>query len=335
MKALVRYQAGKGEPPYLAVRLRKNVKGALESTDAQLVDSLDASPSIVHLISPEDGPFLEKAREYGAKVVVSALYAEGEPSASYLGDKEEDGFRPVKPRALRMLRHADAVFVPGLKEKGVLVDSGIPSSKIEILSPGVNVSRFEGLDPVERDVFRQYFNIRDGEKVAVVFGDYENGKIFKTLEEIASNLLSFRLIFIGYEKHRAFMSSRRRRISRRGPKNMRFEAILEDDVFRSLLRSASFALFMGEAPRILALEAMASKTPIFLYKDPGYGTQFRPGENAILAETPPALIKAVESRLAGDYDSLVERAYRLARAESLLDLGKRLLMRYRQIAGEE
>ncbi len=335
MKALVRYQAGKGEPPYLAVRLRKNLKGALESTETQLVDSLDAGPSIVHLISPDDGPFLEKAREYGAKVVVSALYAEGEPSASYLGEAEEDGFRPIKPRAARMLRHADLIFVPGLREKGILVDSGIPSSKVEILTPGVNVSRFEGLDPAEKDVYRQYFNIRDRESVAVVFGDYESGRPFKALEEIAGNLPSFRLIFIGYEKYQAFMSSRRRRLSKKGPKNVRFEGIIEDDVFRSLLRSASFAFFMGEAPRILALEAMASKTPVILFRDPGHGSPLRPEENAILAETPSALVKAVESRLAGDYDSLIERAYRLARAESLLDLGKRLFLRYRPLAGEE
>ena len=53
--------------------MRKNLKGALELSSVTWVDSIHASPEIVHLITPEDEGLVKAIREEGAKIVTSAF----------------------------------------------------------------------------------------------------------------------------------------------------------------------------------------------------------------------------------------------------------------------
>ncbi len=333
LKICVRYLEGRGEPSYLASRLRKNLKGALESQGEQLVDSLDASPSIVHLISPEDDSFALKAKEAGAKVVVSALYTEEDLPASYLLEKEEDGYQSLKNKAVHLLKSADFIFVPSARAKGILIDSGQNADKIEILSPGVNVSRFEGLDQLEKDVFRQYFNIRENEKTAIIFANCRDNKELKLISSFANEAREYRFLVISYEKRRLF--SLRKRLVKKGPGNISYEGVWPDDVYRSALKDASFLLFLGEPNPIAALEAMASKTPIFVYGNLPAGSYLRKGNDCFVFEEEKSLIEAMHGRASKGYDSYIERAYRRAREESLLHLGKKVVTRYEKILERE
>jgi hypothetical protein len=155
MKALVYFNPGAKADNFVATRLRKNIKGSLELANVNWVESLFALPDLLHVLSPEDEAKVHDAKLDGLKVVVSALYSEIDPAARYF-QKDPDGFFALKGKSERVLEGADLILVPSLGAKNLLIDGGIKNPHISILSPGVNMARFEKSDPVETGVVYRY-----------------------------------------------------------------------------------------------------------------------------------------------------------------------------------
>ena len=93
--------------------MRKNLKGALELSSVSWVDSIYASPEIVHLITPEDENLVKSFREEDAKIVTSAFYCENDPSTRFLERDATGGFA-LKKSAFKLLSESDLVIVPNV-----------------------------------------------------------------------------------------------------------------------------------------------------------------------------------------------------------------------------
>ena len=334
MKVYVRYNQSKKSSTYLASRYRKNIKGSLELNGVRLVDSLTASPDIVHLLSPEDELFALKAKDSGAKVVTSAFYCEAETPLSFLGEEEEDGYRPLKAKALRLLKNSDLIFVPDAKGKGIIFDEGLSHKKVEILLPGVNSARFVLLDQQEESVYQQYFNIRKDEKIIVVFGDYKETKKLEFLNSLALKMRDFRFIFLGFSKKHQSTWHYRRWI-KKGIGNVFLESSLPDDVYRSLLHSATLVLYLREPDTITTLEAFACNLPIFIYKEYSQSFYLKKDKNCFVFYEEKELIQAMQN--GGKEKSLLVKNYtKDARMSySLEQIGKKYVEFYHALLGEK
>ena len=143
MKVLVSFQPNKKASDFEGVRLRKTIKGALEMVGVDYTTSIVERHDIVHLISPEDENKLNDAKENDIPVVVSALYCENDPLASYLEHKTKDNERvtDLTAKAQRFLNKADLVLVPSEIAREFLVDKGV-TADISVALPGINMSRW-------------------------------------------------------------------------------------------------------------------------------------------------------------------------------------------------
>ena len=90
MKILVSFQPTKKASDFEGVRLRKTIKGALEMVGIEYTTSIVDKYDVMHLISPDDENKENDAKENGIPVIVSALYCEDDPLASYLEHKNKD-----------------------------------------------------------------------------------------------------------------------------------------------------------------------------------------------------------------------------------------------------
>ena len=170
MIVFVRFAPGVRNDIFEGTRLRKNIKGGLELNNIKWVESVFAGPDVCHYLTPVDEGKAHDAKLDNYPIVVSALYAENDPYCRYL-ERGTDSFYALSPRAIKLLEMADLVLVPSLSAKNLLFQCGLQNSAIEIVTPGVNVTRFEILDPLEGEVFHRYFRLSKDDRYVISVGD--------------------------------------------------------------------------------------------------------------------------------------------------------------------
>ena len=89
MKVLVSFKVNHKFDNFEGARVRKSIKGALEMAEQPYTTSLVDYYDCAHLIFPESETKVNSIQEGGAPVIISALYAEDDPTASYLLRKKK------------------------------------------------------------------------------------------------------------------------------------------------------------------------------------------------------------------------------------------------------
>ena len=132
MKVLVYFQPNRKYDNFEGTRMRKTIKGALETINVQYTSNLYDQCDVAHFMSPDDENKLSLVAERGVPTIVSALFGEDDPSTRFLTNKSKDGkrIRHLRNRALRMLNKATLVIVPTESAKQFLIEEGI-NTKIE------------------------------------------------------------------------------------------------------------------------------------------------------------------------------------------------------------
>ena len=204
------------------------------------VDSFLAFPEIVHFLSPDDENKANDAGLDGTKMVFSVGYCEGDPNARFY-DYPKDGAPTLKGKSTRVLSKADLVLCPNDSIASSLKEQGV-AAPVKVLPPSVNLTRFEFASLAERNVFKRYFGIRDEDKYVIATGDYGDRKILDLLKEIATMCPKVKFFFFGTKKHGAIYSIQLKNYTRKAPKNLRFNPIVEDDVYRSAMIPAGMYL---------------------------------------------------------------------------------------------
>ena len=87
MKVLVYFAPNKRTDNFEGVRLRKCIKGALEIAGVNYTTYIGDEYDVAHFISPKDEGKINEVISNDIPVVISALYCESDPSASWLDYK--------------------------------------------------------------------------------------------------------------------------------------------------------------------------------------------------------------------------------------------------------
>lgn len=331
MKSLIYFKTSDSSGSFEGVRLRKNLKGALELSRVPWVDSFFASPEIVHFISPEDESLIKGAREEGAKIVVSAFYCENDPQARYLEKNDQGGF-VLKNKAAKMLTESDLALVPNEFCKDFVRAQGL-NCRMEVLSAGVNLARFEKTQPLENNIFFDYFRLVEGTPYVLSILDFDDEEARKSVEAIAFLVNTVRFIVLGVGKRGRLSPQAINKMNHAAPSNLLYSDLVEDDVYRSgLMNAKAVLLFDGSHPDNLgALEAMAAKTQIFALGRIGFPDLIRAGENAYSFQEPSQLAKSLQSYCLGKLKSTIIEGYKTAQANSLIITGEKLKAYYESL----
>ena len=336
MRVLIYFEPPKEMDNYEGARLRKTLKGACEAADITWVDDEMGSPDIVHFLTPRDEKKLNKAKEKGFKTVISCGYCEADPMARFFAYKK--GEEPhLSPASLRMLNHADMVLVPNqeieewAKRDGVL-------TPMAILEPAVNLSRFDGISPVERGVFNRYFGIRDKESYFLASGPYDSNEALDAFISIAEKRPESKFfVFFSKPKATSFVKFLPAKVERKGPKNLIFSPIVEDDVYRSALLNASGYLRYGDefSAGVSILEAFAAKTPVVAFCNQSRSPILKNGVNCRIYEDVSEAEKALSDLSLPETKSTIMAAYKEAKDHTLSSLGKALKKVYADLLTQQ
>jgi 1,2-diacylglycerol-3-alpha-glucose alpha-1,2-glucosyltransferase len=324
MKVFVHFQPRYLKDVYEGMRLRKNIKGALELANIEIAKNSIDNYDVAHFLSVADETKINDAIELGKPVVFSALMCESDPVAK-LTEITREGFARLSGRALRVLNRVSLVIVPNATGKKFLLEQGV-KSKIVVLSPGVNIARFEKHDQLEGDLFYRYFRFNKGTKIVVAFGQYDNRQEIYNIVEIAKKCPGIKFLYFGQAKRLIFLPGKIRRLLRRSPKNLRFNPIIPEDVYRSVMMNAD--VFLAINPHkynaITMLDAVAAKCQIIGLGPVDYDAKVFTKEYAYTSESISGVAKLIDKYFANELPSKSAKAYSIAKAESLTEIGKKL-----------
>lgn len=335
MKALVSFQPNKKASDFEGARLRKTIKGALEMAGVSYTSSIVDKYDVVHLISPEDENKLNDAIENNIPVIVSALYCENDPLASYLEHKTKDGNRitELKNKALRFLNKANLILVPSAKTRDFLVDSGV-TTDISILLPGINMARFDFSRDDEKNIFYRYFREDPEKRLVLGLGEYDqNMEGINAMINAAKMCPDVLFYYIGRENIQGIYNSPKlKKIFNSSPKNMKFINIIPDDIYRSALLNADvFVIPEYKTTGVISLmDAMAAKCQIIARKQAVYSDFLEDGKTAYLGEYSETISSLIKDYLLGKLKPTTEQAYDFVKKCNLPIIGEQLKWFYQE-----
>lgn len=315
------------------VRLRKNLKGALELAKVNYCSSFLASPDLFHLISPVKEEMIKEAKDNGAKIVVSAFYGSHDASCTFF-EKNKSGYGLSKP-ALRTLMSADMVLTPMIECKDYLQKRGV-SCPISVITPGVNLSRFDGIDDIEKEIFSRYASLQKAQKYVISCGNYEDNDEFERLSYMAKQFPDIRFFYFGSKKRWFLSAHARKRLSAIYGTNISFCDLVEDDVYRSAMSGASAYLSLGNLPDSIALlEAMSARVPVYEIERPLFGNLSINGKTGWVYDDVAKIAQCFSLWCQSEENPTIIDAYEFAKSESLRTLGNELMRNYEIVLSEK
>lgn len=283
---------------------------------------------VMHLMSPEEEDKIKYAQENNhIPIIISALYCEDDPVASYLEYKNNDGKKitNLTLKAQRFLSKGDLILVPSEQCKDFLINQGI-TKRVEVSIPGVNLARFDFLRDDEKEIFFRYFREDPQKKIVLAIADYKNMDGINAFISAAKKSPGASFYYMGYEDNLTKVDRKVRSIIKKCPKNVKFQSILPNDVYRSLLLNADVVLLPGYKPVgvVTVLEAMAAKCQIIARKQTIFPEIVQDGINAHVAEFSETLSSLVRDHLENKIKPTIVEAYNFVSQYSLTSYGKEL-----------
>lgn len=328
MKICVYFQPKPKKDIYEGRRLRKSIKGALEILDIPYAKHLMDTYDIAHFISIDDELKITETKEAGIPVIFSALYCENDDSARVLTYSKE-GEPSLSLKAVRTLNKVDVVLVNDEASKVVLEKNGV-KTRIEIVSPGVNTSRFNFTSKLEADIFYHYYQIDENRKFAVIVGDYKHKPTLKNLISIAKACPELTFFALGEMRFRTLTHIRRLM-----PHNLRLYPLANDEIYCSMMDKASLYLDINNKypSPITLLDAAASKTQIISLNSSELNNEMLTNLKAYITKTPDEVIKVIKGVMSGELENTSNEAYEFAKAHSLSNVGQDLVKIYQSLLG--
>ena len=339
MKALVKFQLNPKVDSFEGARLRKTIKSALELFEVPYTDTLMDDFDVAHFIYIEDDSVIEELNERHIPIVVSALYSEDDPCASYIEEKNKNGYRKyeIKAKAIKFLDKVDLVLVPNEAAEKILKDAGV-SSRIEICPPGINFARFDFSRDDEKDIFYRYFNCDVDSKIAVAIGGCDE-KLdgISVILNAAKVCEDVNFYYFAKSEHGFGTSRKVKKMVKKFPKNVFFSNLLTDDVYRSALLNADVFLHPGYRPNgIISLyEAMAAKCQLIVRKQDIMGDIIKDQETAYVASYSETLSGIIKDYFEGKIKPTYNKAYELISKYDIKAFGERIVGFYQELINKK
>lgn len=334
MKIFIHFDPGSNKDIFEGMRLRKNIKGALELNDIAWVDSIYAMPDVCHLISPQDELLARNVKAEGIPLVISALYAEDDPSSSYLNERF-NGDTCLSLKGKRFLELADLVLVPSLFAKEI-IQNEFPEKRIEVVTPGINIVRFNSIDLLSERAFQRYERISSNDKYFLIVGNYEDKKNIQMIRGLTSAIPECRFFFLGGKYGNKALALRR--MNRKNQKNLVFSPIIPDDVYCSALKGAAgLLMFEGMAEnKMVLLETFAAKTPLIYVGNIEKSEIIKEYFSLVVnLKTHEDVINFLPSLSPKSLEETIMSGYQVAKDNNLRKLGKTLKTIYKSLINKE
>lgn len=335
MKVLVHFQQSPKYDNFQGARLRKTIKSALEMLSVPYTDTPMGDFDVAHLIYPVDDGVLFELSERNVPIVVSALYCEDDPTASYIEYKNKDGniTFSIKSKFVKFLDRVDLVLVPDESSKEFLKKEGV-NTRIEVCPVGTNLARFDFSRDDEKDIFYRYFSCDRDKRIAIAVGDSTSEIDGLSVILRSANVCEDVNFYYFTKSEKGYKLKRNiRRIIKKLPKNVFVSNMVPDDVYRSALLNADVFIHPGYRPAgIISIdEAMAAKCQIIMRKKELLADSIVDQENAYVASFSETLAGITKDYFEGKIKPTIDKAYKMVSKRNIKVFGDRLLSYYQEL----
>ena len=270
---------------------------------------------------------MAKAQKAGKKVIMHGHSTEEDFRNSFIFSNL---LSPLFKKYLcQFYNKADAIITPTLYSKSLIEQYGV-KTPIFAVSNGIDLEQYRA-DSEKEAAFRQYFDIKEGEKVVMGAGLFFLRKGIDDFVKVAQAMPDVRFIWFGETNKWVIPAQVRRLVNGKHPKNLIFPGYIKGGVYEGAMTGADAFFFPSreETEGIVVLEALASRQHLVLRDIPVYDG-WVDQNSAELATDIPGFIQALTKILAGDSNKM-DAGYKVAQSSSLETLGQALVDVYKKV----
>lgn len=270
---------------------------------------------------------MAKAQKAGKKVIMHGHSTEEDFRNSFIFSNL---LSPLFKKYLcQFYNKADAIITPTLYSKPLIEQYGV-KTPIFAVSNGIDLEQYRA-DSEKEAAFRQYFDIKEGEKVVMGAGLFFLRKGIDDFVKVAQAMPDVRFIWFGETNKWVIPAQVRRLVNGKHPKNLIFPGYIKGGVYEGAMTGADAFFFPSreETEGIVVLEALASRQHLVLRDIPVYDG-WVDQNSAELATDIPGFIQALTKILAGDSNKM-DAGYKVAQSRRLETVGQALVDVYKKV----
>ncbi|WP_165211615.1 glycosyltransferase [Streptococcus tangpeifui] len=292
-------------------------------------DSKEDDYDIVHIntYGPKSLALLNSAKKQGKKVIVHGHSTMEDFRNSFIGSNL---VAPVfKTYLKKIYQAADYIITPSEYSKSLIQNYGV-TTPISAISNGIDLPKYQPSSAKEK-AFRDYFEIKEGQKVVISAGLYFKRKGIFDFVKVAEKMPEVRFIWFGKINELVIPADIRKVVEKDHPANVLFPGYFKGDIFEGAMSGADAFFFPSyeETEGIVVLEALASHQSVVLRDIPVY-KGWIDESSAELCHNNDEFITSLYRTINKEIDKR-DAGYQVATTRSLENVSKQLAAVYQKV----
>ncbi|EOI00120.1 glycosyl transferase, group 1 family protein [Enterococcus haemoperoxidus ATCC BAA-382] len=272
---------------------------------------------------------VKKAKKNGKKVIYHAHSTEEDFRNSFIGSNQISPL--VKKYLVSLYSKADYLITPTPYSKELLEGYGI-TVPITSISNGIDLNRFERSEEKETK-FREYFKIKENQKVIICVGLYFERKGIIDFVELAREMPNYRFIWFGHTPMYSIPKTIRTIVKEDHPVNVEFPGYIKGDIIEGAYSAADLFFFPSyeETEGIVILEALASKQQVLVRDIPVYKGWLKDKVNCYMGNNNEEFANLIEKLVENKIPNTCQAGYSVAKDKSIGRIGHELKNVYEKV----
>ena len=234
------------------------------------------------------------------------------------------------PNLMWFYKNADFIITPTQYSKD-LIDSYKLGTEVIYVSNGINPQEY-AYDEDKIKAFKDFFKIKEGEKVVIGIGFPFNRKGIKDFFAVAKERPDVKFIWFGYLQRILTQINVLKAIKNR-PSNVIMPGYIDNAIIKGALRYAECLFFPSyeETEGIVVLEALASNCPVLIRDIRVYADWLQDGRDCYKGKDNKEFLEKLDKIMTSDNSQLVENGYKLVEERTLEKVGQELKTAYENL----
>lgn len=232
----------------------------------------------------------------------------------------------------RMYSHADAIITPTIYSKNLIANYPKISCPVYDVSNGIRIEDY-AYSKEKVDKYRDFFHISEKDKVIIGVGLFFERKGILDFFDVARKMPDVKFIWFGNLSKILTQGKILRAIKKR-PHNVIMPGYIDGDIIKGAFLDANLVFFptYEETEGIVALEALASKTPLLVRDIGAFSPWLIDGYNCYKGKNNEEFVDKINYIFAHDSSLIVENGYQTVLKRDIALIGKKLHSIYDEVS---